>query len=77
MGQQKVTIVNAAIAELCADVPDLNARQRLMCIQMSYLNDKWLNAIIVLKRDTTCKNYCVGGLETEGSRPKLSSLYCW
>ena len=46
-----------------------------MGLKIPDLNDEWLYAVVVLERDTACKEHCVCRLQTKSPWPELGSFY--
>ena len=77
VGELQVAIVNAIVAELGADVTDLNAIERFVIVHVSDRHNKWLNTVIGLECDASGEDDTVSRLNAEITWPEFCGLHVW
>ncbi len=77
MIEHQIAIIYGVVAELCANVSDLDARASLMCLKTSDRDDERLNSIVCLQSNTAGKDDGMCGLNAKISWPEFCSLKGW
>ena len=72
--EPQVAIVDAVVAELCADVANLDTWKRLVRFEVSDGHDEWLHTVVSLKSDAASEDDGVCCLYTEVTWPELGGL---
>lgn len=74
MEESKVPIVNCIVANLRADIANLNSRHRLVSLHVSDGHNKGLDAIVTLDSDAPRKDDSVSGLHTQIAWPEFAGF---
>ena len=67
----QISIVNVIVAKFRADFAHLNARERLMCPEVTHWHDIGLHTVVRLICDASCKNDGMCGLDSKIAWPEL------